>query len=322
MPDLDLTLSDDLLLLPSYGTGTPGPGEGLPDVAVQITDPRAFPPGIESRIVFNGLVLNNRSTVDKYRVTRIEGLADADVRDTREPNPSNHGETALDSLYGGRTLTLTGRVEAFTLNKLRAMQQALRSAFVDLTTEKPLIFRTGDTSRDGYLMCKKYQSIAWGEEQQGYNHFRDFMIPLRASNPRWFGYLGQTLGTVFPDAPAAQTAVRVGTSPGALEAFNVGNFLSPPEIILAGPMTNPSVTNLRTGQSFSIVDTIAAGDAYKLDVFKRQLYSLVDGTNKFKTLTIASDLWEIQPGENIITFSADLAGDDASVNVLYRSAWM
>lgn len=310
-------MADDLLLLPSYGDGTPGPGEGLPDLAVIIADPTAFPPGLEARVEFNGLILNNLATIDKYRVTRIEGLADADIRDTRELNPSSHGETPFDSLYGGRTITLQGRVEAYTLNKLRAMQQALRTAFLDLDTEKPLVFRTGTTSRDGFLMCKKHQSIAWGEEQSSFGFFRDFMIPLRASNPRWFSYLQSTLGEAFPSAPAVITNERIGT-----EAFNAGNFLSPPEFVLVGPMTNPTVTNLRTGKFFTIVDTIIAGDAYRLDVARRQLYSIVDGTNKFKHLTIDSDLWELQPGENIVTFSAALAGNDASVNVQYRSAWM
>jgi Siphovirus-type tail component, C-terminal domain len=147
---------------------------------------RSVPGGIESVLEYNGIYLNVREWIDTYLVTNIGGIDDADVRDTREVNPGYHGETAYISYYGGRTITLTGKIVAKSLFKLRDMQKGLRQAFSQLDQELPLIFRTPDPNLDMMIYCKKSQSIQMAEEQRTANHFeRSFLITLRASNPRF-----------------------------------------------------------------------------------------------------------------------------------------
>lgn len=159
-------------------------GEGDPDLSVAGTG-ESVPYGVECLFEYNGLILNDRSVIDKYRIIRIEGLDDADVRDSRENNPSEHGETAYQAFYGGRTIILEGRVEAYELHKLRDMQEALRTAFNELE-EKPLVFNRQNATLDHFIECRKSQKIQWSEEQRHLNHFfRDFQITLRASNPRF-----------------------------------------------------------------------------------------------------------------------------------------
>jgi len=144
------------------------------------------PTGIESVFEYNGIFLNVREWIDTYLVTTIGGLDDADVRDSRELNPGYHGETPFPGFYGGRTITLTGKVYAHTLFKLRDMQQGLRQAFADLSQELPLVFRTPNPNLDMLIYCKKSQAIQMAEEQRTANHFeRAFQIILRASNPRF-----------------------------------------------------------------------------------------------------------------------------------------
>lgn len=97
--------------------------------------------GLETIMEYNGLFLNDRRFPDCFRVNDIGGLDDADVRDSRENNPGFHGETVFNAWYGGRTITLTGRIEGTSVNLLRDMQHAMRSAFSGLQ-EQPLYFRT------------------------------------------------------------------------------------------------------------------------------------------------------------------------------------
>jgi hypothetical protein len=125
--------------------------------------------------------------IDKYRVISIDGLDDPDVRDSRDENPADDGEQPNFSLYGGRTIAITGRIEAYSLAKLRDMQQALRTAFVDISRERRFNFLTGASETDHYINCKKFTKNQWGEEQKHLNHFfRDFVITLRASDPRFY----------------------------------------------------------------------------------------------------------------------------------------
>ena len=85
------------------------------------------PGGLECRFQYNNLVMHDRQYIDKIRITKIDGLQDAEIRDSRDVNPADHGETAFEAWYGGRTITFEGRIEAFNVNKLRDMQQALVS---------------------------------------------------------------------------------------------------------------------------------------------------------------------------------------------------
>ena len=162
-----------------------GLGGGDPQLAT-IGTGKSIPPGLEAKLEFNGLLLNDRSVVDTYKVTRISGLEDADIRDDREVNPQQHGETAFDSWYGGRTIAIEGTIRAFNLAKLRDMEQALKQAFADLSQEYPLTFHQHDPDNDVLIMCKKNVPIAMTEEQLNDGIFyRPFLITLRASNFRY-----------------------------------------------------------------------------------------------------------------------------------------
>lgn len=189
-----------------------GLGDGDPAVSVAGTG-ESVPRGVEAVFSYNGLLLNDRTVIDKFRIISIDGLDDADVRDTRDINPGDHGETPGGAYYGGRTIAIQGRVEAYELHKLRDMQQALRSAFADLSEEKRFYFLTGDPSTDHYISCKKFSKNQWGEEQKHQNHFfRDFLITLRASNPRFLKHQTKTVEITafknYSDNPGGETTAK------------------------------------------------------------------------------------------------------------------
>lgn len=140
--------------------------------------------GIESQIEYNGTVINQKGTQDAVVITSIDGLSDADVRDSREVNPGYDGETAFNSFYGGRTIVLNGFVRAGTLEKLRDMQEGLKSTF-SILDEAPLVFKGVSADKDLQIYCRKTQPITMSEVQQGFEYKRDFQITLRASDFRF-----------------------------------------------------------------------------------------------------------------------------------------
>ena len=162
-------------------------GQGDPELSITGTG-LAVPGGLESILSYNGLIINDLSVFDKYRLMDIEGLSDPDIRDTREDKPGEDGEDAYDSYYSGRTIVLNVRVEAYEIKKLRDMEEALRNAFVNMT-EKPLYFLSASNpEQDHYIMCKKSASLTKTEsvENLNFRHFRDWQITLRASDPRFY----------------------------------------------------------------------------------------------------------------------------------------
>ena len=174
-------MPDYLVALPPYvsglldGTGNYDVGTGEAGVG-----------GVENIIEYDGYQINKRDQVDAVLVTQIDGLADADIRDTREVNPGYDGERAFNSYYGGRTIVLSGKIRAGTLNKMRDLQEGLKGIF-SVLQEKSLVFRfPSDPTRDIYINCRKSQPIVMTEIQNNWNFEREFQITLRASDPRFF----------------------------------------------------------------------------------------------------------------------------------------
>lgn len=104
--------------------------------------------GVQAFIEYNGYILNDRYQSDRIRVTKITGLDDADLSDSREVIPGDHGEFAYDALYRGRTLMISGRIEAGSLNSLTRLERDLKAAFGNLV-EAPMKFRWFDVT-DGF----------------------------------------------------------------------------------------------------------------------------------------------------------------------------
>ena len=245
----------DILGAPA-GLGTGSVVDGTPGTG------RSGPRGIESVIEYNGLYLNIREWIDTYLVTTIGGIDDADVRDSREVNPGYHGETAFEGFYGGRTLTLSGKVYTKTLFKLRDMQQALRQAFADLSQELPLIFRTPDPNLDLMLICKKSQPMQMADEQRTANHFeRPFLITLRASNPRFLSVIRVRSYIAFTNVADFTSTIPPATvenfaNPGVLTGYNErgGGFdISPNGMLMSKAIRRNLIWN--PGIDFSNIDS-------------------------------------------------------------------
>jgi phage-related protein len=297
----------ELITLPgttaSLGQGSSG--EILPGTGTSV------PGGVESTLEYNGLAMNVRSWWDTYLVTNLEGLGDADIRDSREVNPADHGETPFSSYYGGRTITISGKIRAHTIHKLRDMIQGLRSAFQDISKEYPLRFVTGDTSRDVVIYCKKIQPINIPETQTDFRLMRDFQVALRASNPRFMSwkerYIPLTAGA---------------TLPLSTDVLNLGNSNAQPRFQIIGPITNPVITNTTTGKVIALNTTITVGNTWTVDVGKKTITDQ-NGVNRFSALDITTDWVELIPGTNTIqlTGSGHTAGQ-TQLFIFNRDVWM
>lgn len=76
------------------------------------------------------MAINDHSRLDKVRINQIDGLHDdPDASENRQANADRHGETAGRMLYRGRTIGLTGRVEAGNIGAMRDNWRRFRSQF-------------------------------------------------------------------------------------------------------------------------------------------------------------------------------------------------
>lgn len=291
------------ILTPPSGLSTGDPNVGLEGTGL------SGPRGIEAVLEYNGIYLNIRSWIDTYLVTTIGGLDDADVRDSRDVNPGYHGETAFPGYYGGRTVTLTGKVYTKTLFKLRDMQQGLRQAFSGLAVELPLIFRANDPDLDMMLYCRKSQPIQMADEQRTANHFeRPFLVTLRASNPRFLGYKRLRKNIFFTGATFDGIVFNVD---------NLGNFRAQPDIELTGPIaTGLKIINEANNETIMLTAPVPTGEKWIISIENQRMYRDSDNANRFQYLDTNSDWTELEPDRNPIhVIAAGLTG--ASQIVMY-----
>jgi hypothetical protein len=76
------------------------------------------------------MLINDHSRLDTVRVTQLDGLHDdPEGADSRQPNADRHGETAGNMLYRGRTVGITGRVEAGNIGAMRDNWRRFRGQF-------------------------------------------------------------------------------------------------------------------------------------------------------------------------------------------------
>jgi hypothetical protein len=275
------------------------------------------PGGIENVLEYNGAIFNVREWLDTILVTQIDGFSDADVRDSREVNPGRHGETAFNAFYGGRTIVITGKIRAHTVEKLRDMQQGLKEVFADISREHNFIIRTGNPTKDLMIACRKSQQMVMAEMQQDTMFHRDFQVTLRASNPSFLSYL-PTLSTSDAATTVAETATEM------FAPINEGNFPASPSFRIFGPVssaasagpalvisttytdhegfaTTYSMTlNAKSGTTLAI----ASGHYIEIDTATRTVKEYgASGefvNNAFDQFDVTSDWIELQPGLNPI----------------------
>ena len=84
------------------------------------------------------MLINDQSRLDRARITQMDGLHDdPEGAETRQPNPDRHGERAGNMFYRGRTVGMTGRVEAGNISAMRSNWRRLRGQFG--TSERDLL---------------------------------------------------------------------------------------------------------------------------------------------------------------------------------------
>lgn len=194
--------------------------------------------GIQSLIEYNGYVLNDRYQEDRIRVTQITGLDDADVRDAREARASDHGEFAYDAFYGGRTLVLTGEMQAGSLPNLKRLERDLKAAFAPLS-EAPLKFRWFDVydSFDDPADIGNY-SVVYNNLILK-NHFDGSLTGLTGwtAGATTFVNVGSTMTQVITQAHTGAGSMQVVTT-NALSLEGVSYQVPLPRTFTAGiPVT-------------------------------------------------------------------------------------
>jgi len=276
--------------------------------------------GLEAEIRYNGLVLNQRAatvgTGPRYRIIDIGGLDDADVRDAREVNPMRDGELALPAYYGGRTITLTGRILARNVAELRTMQTNLKRAFAELQETRLAFYNDAGSTNYIFINARKAAPIQIREAQSNQYPHRDFLITLRASDPRFYS----SATSSFSISGSGLATLYTHMNSGIAASDPVIRLNGPLYPIVTGPTIQGGIANLDAGQALNLgINTSALASASNFAQFDCATRTVSGGIN-YSSVLSNSVFPQIVSGTNTF-YVAGFTGT-GSVQVFYKSAWM
>jgi hypothetical protein len=236
-----------------------------------------------------------------------DGTGNAPSRRITEQGPLQHGDTDVDVRLDPRVFMESFILTPASLSDHYTMRSALLAVFRPSATKMNLRW-TLDNGAVRQIDCAVIGGPTFSSaEREGFA--QKMVVQFRANDPTFydptqnattFGVGGGAGAFSFPlSFPVSFGGSTVNQTSTISYA---GTWRDYPTIVIVGPITNPIITNVTTGDILDFTGiTIIAGDSYTIDCrygFKTIVNAA--GTNKIADLTDASDL---------ATFSLEAAPD-------------
>jgi hypothetical protein len=287
----------------------------------------------------NQIVFNDIST-DPYIRVSARLPQKFQIRQEDIPVPYQGGTSDFLTLIGESTYVIEGTMYPRSQNSYDTGLASLRAVCdLDLnqndsaaTDEGYVPYMWGDAlgSLDKQLFVKPLYLMAAESTQQGY--VLPFKIVCKIKDPTIFGGTLKTASTaqanptntigtfVLPTTLPAPVGVTEYST--TISANNIGLLpTNPVAITVYGPVTNPTVTNVLTGESITVNVTLSSSSDVLLIQYSKDNFTITkNGVNVAGLLTSNSVLFKIHPGTNNITLSGSLS-TGAYCTVQYYDAW-
>lgn len=237
----------------------------------------------------------------------------------------SHGVQAVGDFAGGRRLPLKLQIRAGTKAAAKAMLQEVQAAWAPAQTDIELAF-CDDLGTFRYVGRPRL-----ADPDESFVSIGDIDVDCRflATSP-WYedasetsATTGRTLpGTGFTPPVTPPFTLGAATA-GVVRVSNLGTVDAPWTGRLDGPLVNPVLTNLSTGDRLSFRAngglSLAAGEF--VDLASNGTSILLAGTaDRRLTLSLDSRWWAIPPGDTDIELTADSGA--GTFTVRHRSAWI
>lgn len=275
-----------------------------------------------------GVAIPLSSGVDTYGVDwRLQNDAGWDSPDLEEVAQERSGADGLwddEPFYGGRTLTLEGKLFAPTYEAreaagYRLVEAVPRDRLVQVTVNE-ITPKWVWARRSGRLMIRKLTDV-----------ISEFSISMLAPDPRKYGgaYTAATI-SVAPSggglAPPWTPPILIpapATGPSQTTLTNAGGYNTPPTIIIHGPGSGISIFNYSTSLLLAFDLTLAAGDYLAVDVAGGT--ALLNGSAPRAPATgscVISDFLMAKGDNALQIFGTLTTATPPSADISFYSAWI
>lgn len=285
----------------------------------------------------NNIIFNSTSTQPYFRV-QSRAPQRRQVRDLDIPVPFENGIMDFETLMGQYTYVIQGTMyPASEADSDRGVAMLRKLASLELSQDDPLsddgyvpyVWQEASTSKQLFLKVL-YVNVSDNVKQ---GLIKQFTLLCKIKDPTIYSASQATATTAQADVTATGAAKYSFTYPvvyGATllnvqqAAINEGDLpVYPIGMLVYGPVTDPIITNVTTGEfiSFSGVTLSSGANILSIAYDKDTIAITLDGTNVLSKVTNTSTYFKLRPGANVLQLSGASVGSGAYLNVSYYSGW-
>jgi len=262
-----------------------------------------------------------------FRYLTSEGFGGTDNEIQTRRGAYQDGTTLQQVRLSPRTLMIRFLALAADRGGVEQKRRRVAAAFNPRNGLGTLVWTQEDGSQYA-LRCVALSgspSFTPGRQAQG-RTWQEVIVDLQAPDPCWFDATATTLplagltgGLAFPASFPASFAAMGST----MVVTNEGDIAAPIRIEIPGPVLNPVVENLTTGEQIALTLDVLEGQTVLIDTTYGNLLCRLQASNGTQTnamqyLSSDSTFWQLVPGENIVTFSAPSGSAEVSIEYASR----
>jgi hypothetical protein len=255
---------------------------------------------------FNNFVFGG--TNSPYQVTSVEGLeALPDLRVQDSDRGYQDGMITGRDFFGGRTITITmltlGNSSGSAQYNHNLLQAALQPQQTGTT---PLQFQLSAAGGLQFVNARVRRGMTIVDPDYTYGLIKS-QYSFYCADPRYYDNTTQT-ATMAISSPLGRSYNRTypltfggGSQTSTALINNAGTTSTYPTITVGGPVTNPIIGSLTTGQSLSFNYTMSTSDVIAIDLLNKTI--LLNGSPARNLLLGSSQWFAAAPGNNSFYFN-------------------
>lgn len=274
---------------------------------------------------------DNTQNIGFWLKPNIQGLEMPDIRLPSFDRPNIDGAFVPNQLYGGRAITLEGKVsgsgDLATYRTRRAQLEGVAKIYRPDGVLSPITFKF-KTMNDLELQAEVYvKKLKFPDRLITAG---DYNLDLYAPNIRLLSQvLHQEQLNIFEGGGMPiPMPIPMDMSAGGtvlLPISNSGNYSSFPYYVIRGTIDDPTVSNITTGKSFSLNYTLtSSSERIEVDVENRTVlyFSSPTATGANIRQYFSGDWFELEPGNNSIKLVVADITDSGYMSVQWRDAFI
>ena len=250
------------------------------------------------------------STVDGKRILKRPITINATARDTKNNvitreqliaffNPKYTGKMTVDR--NGKQRNIEFELEGFVISDEKTVDQEV-SFVADLICPDPY-FKNVDNFGQNMAGKTRLFAFPWRIAKQKY---ADVPAPYKYFGRPWMGMSYRTL----------KQEVSLSND-GDVETSVIIQFIAS-----RGSVSNPKITNVKTGEYMRVVCEMAEGDVLEIDTDDRNQTIELNGVNVYQKIDKRSQPFKLSKGDNYLEYDADRDYTNLDVKLFYTPLYL